>query len=129
MITYTKPVPVSLPITESELLALGIPAAAIASGEFRGELKTFGPWQIAISYRALCMSTVYTPKEHARFTAESETETVYGLRTLSDVHESGYALEGRVSVNGRKVRGFTSSQLFKLPDGRLINVDTIHACL
>ena len=128
MITYTKPVPVSLPITETELLALGIPADAIASGEYRGELKTFGPWQIPVSYRALCTSTVYTPENQARYTAEQESETLYGVRTLSAAHESG-SLEGRVSVNGRKVRGFTSSQLFKLPDGRLINVATIHACL
>jgi hypothetical protein len=27
------------------------------------------------------------------------------------------------------VRGFTSSQLFQLPDGKLVSVATIHACL
>jgi len=122
--------PVALPITVAQLLALGIPQSAIDAQEMRGEMRTFGPWQIPLSFRALCVSSVFG--EHsARI-----SETVYGMRTLCKVKESGYALEGKVSVNGRTVRGFTSSQLFAITDkpdtsGKpsLFNCATIHACV
>lgn len=127
--TYAKPVPVALPITREELIAIGIPDAAIEAGEFRGMSRHVGPWQICVAYTALCVSSVYTPKELQRYSAERESETVFGMRTLWACRENGYALEGRVSVGGKTVRGFTSSQLFELPDGKLINCATIHACL
>ena len=97
--------------------------------EVRGELKTRGPWQITVSYKALCTNTHYVPKEKAKFTAESDAFHVYGTRTMSNVKQSGYSLEGRVSICGKKVRAFTSSQLFQLPDGKLVSVAIIHACL
>lgn len=120
--------PVSLPITESELIALGIPSAAVKVGEYRGQMTLYGPWQICTAYRALCMSTVYVPKEQQRWTAQTLSETAYGMRTMTECRESGYQLEGRVSVNGKKVRAFTSSQMFELPDGKLVNVATVQAC-
>jgi len=72
---------------------------------------------------------VWTPVATRKHTGERESETAYGKRTLTNLRESGHQFEGQVSVNGRKVRGFTSSQLFELPDGKLINVATIHACI
>ena len=119
----------ALPITRDELIALGVPAECIEKGEYRGEVKCVGPWQLPVSYKALCMSAVWTPEDRRRFNAERESETVYGMRILISPRESGYALQGFVSVNGRKVRGFTSSQLFELPDGKLVTVATIHACI
>ena len=128
--TWTKDqIEPALPITREELIAFGIPEADIDKGESRGKLKSFGPWQLPVSFTALCMSCVYTPKDDAKYSSQRESETVYGIRTLQRPVQSGYQLEGRVSVNGRKVRGFTSSQLFELPDGKLISVATIHACI
>ena len=60
--------------------------------------------------------------------AEAESKVIYGVRTLSDIRESGYELEGRVSINWKKHRGFTSSQLFKLEDGKLVDVAIIFVC-
>lgn len=121
--------PGALPITREELIALGVNAEAIDKGAVHGDLKTRGPWGIPVTYSALCMSVVWTPEEKQKFTSERESETAYGMRTLSGIHQSGHQLEGRVSVNGKKVRGFTSSQLFELPDGKLVEVATIHACV
>jgi hypothetical protein len=88
-------------------------------------MKTFGPWQIPLSYTALCTSNTFNqdvyPVEHGPL-------HVYGKRTLSRPRETGYQLEGAVSIGGRKLRGFTSSQLFELPNGKLISAATIHAC-
>lgn len=121
--------PGALPITREELIALGVPAEAIEKGAMHGKLDARGPWGIPVSYMALCMSVVWTPEGKQRFTAERESATAYGLRVLSSIHQSGHQLEGRVSVKGRRVRGFTSSQLFELPDGKLVEVAIIHACL
>jgi hypothetical protein len=119
-----KPSPLTLPaqagaiqITEAQLASFGIEAQ-----DTRGELETFGPWSLPVRFRALAVSYVFSPNHWA------ETVTLYGLRTMGKLRESGYCLEGRVSVEGRKRRGFTSSQLWQLLDGRLIETATIHVC-
>lgn len=114
----------ALPVTEAELLAMGITKKDIEAGEKRGELKTYGPWNIPISYKALCMSMVNT---YPDFPSITHNKTAYGIRTLTDIRQSGYELEGRVSIGGKKYSAFTSSQLFELPDGKLIDVAVIHA--
>ena len=116
--------PVVLPITIDELKQWGIDQSDIDKGEFRGELKTIGPWNIPVSYRALAMANDYDNK--SMFTQILKT-TVYGIRIMGNCRQSGYELEGYVSINGKKYSAFTSSQLFELPDGKLIDVATIHA--
>jgi hypothetical protein len=61
------------------------------------------------------------------FPSITHSKTSYGFRTLTGIRQGGYELEGRVSIGGRKYAAFTSSQLFELPDGRLIDIATIHA--
>lgn len=124
--TWTTP-DAALPITRAELLAFGITPEELAAGEARGKLTTWGPWQLPVNYWALCTSTVWD-ENTAGYTHAAST-TVYGMRTLSKPRQEGSCLEGRVHVNGKSVRGFTSSQLFELEDGSLINIATIHACL
>lgn len=114
----------ALKLTAEQAAQLFTPEQIIA-GEVRGTSVTRGPWGIIISYSALCTSNEWIEQAWGKI---SGPVTVYGIRTLTPAKESGYALEGKVSVNGRKYRGFTSSQLFELPDGKLINVATIHAC-
>lgn len=119
--SWVNPSPV-LPITRAELIALGITEDEIAKGEARGELETWGPWQQPLVYKALCMSVEYA--DGRRISA-----TAYGIRTMGQPKQSGHVLEGRVSVLGKSVRGFTSSQLFELEDGSLVDVAVIYACL
>lgn len=118
--TWFNPSP-ALPITEAALIRLGVPLSAIEAGEMRGDIVTRGAWQIPVSYRALCMSTVYTPKDKARYTAQADSKTAHGVRVMTGVKQSGYALEGWVSIAGKNYSAFTSSQLFKVsrPDGSL----------
>lgn len=112
----------AIKLSEQTANLLGITDTA---DEIRGELKTFGPWRIPISYRALTTSSRW---DDTRGYTIALSQTFFGPRTMTNVHQSGYVLEGRVSVNGRKHRAFTSSQLFELPSGRLVNVATIHVC-
>lgn len=115
--------PGAIKLTEDQAKLL-FTDAEIAAGVQRGNLASVGPWQIARSYQALCTSNTFN---RDKYPVEHGPLHVYGKRTLTKVRESGYALEGRVSVGGKSYRGFTSSQLFELPDGRLISVATIHA--
>ena len=117
--------PYAAPLLTQEQADLLFTKEQQESGEIRGELQTVGPWQVARSYRALCTANLWP--ETNSITSHGPLH-VYGFRTLSNVRQSGYELEGRVSVNGKSYRGFTSSQLFTLPNGKLINVATIHVC-
>lgn len=83
------------------------------TNEVRGNLKTQGRWSIPVSYRALAMDM------HGR---------VFGIRTMSNVRESGHELEGRVSIEGKKYRAFTSSKLFTRNNGTLCDVAIVYVC-
>lgn len=92
--------------------------------EQQGILKTFGVWNIPVNYKALAMSAVYDRETILSPTVKQKT--FYGQRTLTNVRQDGYYLEGYVSINGKKYSAFTSDQLFEV-NGKLINVATIHA--
>jgi hypothetical protein len=110
-------------LTEEQAKQLGID---ITADEIRGEMQTRGPWSIPVSYKAICVSIKrgVLPGHYSETVTE---KTVYGMRSLSGVKQSGYCLEGTASINGRKYKAFTSSELFEV-NGRLINVAVIHAC-
>lgn len=48
--------------------------------------------------------------------------TVYGVRSMSEVRQDGYKLDGRVSIDGKKRPAFTSSKLFHNANGDLVTV-------
>jgi hypothetical protein len=110
---------VAIVLTAKQATEIGID---MSLDEQRGELKTVGLWQIPVSFKALCISATYTKEGFTKFTQK----IIYGTRTLTDVKQGGYELEGYVSVNGKKYSAFTSSQLFEV-DGKLIDVAIIHA--
>ena len=88
----------------------------------RGELVTRGPWQLPVTFRAVAISCEWGEFNFLK------TITLYGQRNLSNAkQEHGYCLSGTVSIGGIKRRGFTSTQLWQLPDGQLIETAVIHA--
>lgn len=94
-----------------------------AESEQRGVLKTVGHWGIPVSFKALCVSATWTKDG---ISSHKTQAVLYGQRTMSNVRQGGYELEGWVSIKGTKYSCFTSSQLFEI-DGNLINVAVIHA--
>ena len=80
--------------------------------EVRGEMD-FGPRHVVRSYRAL---------------ATDKDGYIYGIRALSKPKGSGYVLEGHISIDGKKIRAFTSSTLFQRPDGSLVDVAILYVC-
>lgn len=111
---------IQLSIDEANLLGIDI-----TQNQINGELRTFGCWNIPVSFKAICCSAVYGTKEGI-FLNSCLEKTFYGNRTMTNVRQGGYELEGYVSVNGKKYTCFTSSQLFDV-NGHLINVSVIHA--
>ena len=110
----------TIKLTKDQAIQLGIDPT---QDEQHGNMETRGPWNIPISFQAVCVSAKY---EDLGYRTRITDKTVYGMRKMSDVRQCGYELEGRVSINGKKYTCFTSSQLFEV-EGKLINVSTIHA--
>ena len=81
--------------------------------EIRFEIETSGPWSIVKSLRGLAVTL---------------DGKVFGMRRLIRPRESGYQMEGRVSIGGEKFRAFTSSTLFERPDRSLIDVGVLVVC-
>jgi len=83
--------------------------------EKRANISTFGPWGIIAGFKALCVRQDFDNGEI----------TIYGCRRLQKIRQGGYELEGRVSIGGKEYTAFTSSHLFELENGHLIDVATI----
>ena len=110
---------VAIKLTKEQASLLGIDTT---KDQMEGELKTRGAWSIPISYKAICITAIY---EKVYYT-KCIQKTIIGIRTLSNVRQGGYHLEGYVSIKGKKYSAFTSSQLFEI-EGKLIDVAVIHA--
>ena len=112
---------------ETSALESLIGPESIAKGERRFDLETVGPWHILRSIRGLAMTVESREPHHCR-NGETSPATVafHGLRTGHDCRTPGTWTECRVSIGGRKRSAFTSSKLFQLPDGRLIDVAILY---
>jgi len=111
---------VAIKLTKEQCFELGLD---INQDEIRGEIETFGPWNVIKSYGALCISNEYD--RTGMFTKIAST-SFFGKRIMSNPRQTGYQLEGYVSIGGKKYSAFTSDILIEV-DGKLINVAVIHA--
>ena len=100
-----------IPITLEQARELGITDKDIAAWQKRGEMKTVGMWHIPVSYKAIVM--------HKDF--DTRHVQVWSDRTMFNVTQGGYELEGWVSLGGKKYTCFTSSIMFELPDKTLVD--------
>jgi hypothetical protein len=107
-------------LTKEQCISLGID---ITKYDIRAEYETVGPWSIIKSFSALCITNEYD--KTGMFTKIVST-TFFGKRKLSRPKDSGYNLEGYVSIGGKKYSAFSSCMLIEV-EGKLINVQTIHA--
>lgn len=114
--------PVAIKLSKEVAQSLGID---ITQDQIRGNYETFGPWGIIRSYEALCISNEYD--RSGTFPKIASTE-IYGKRKLSNPKQSGYHLDGFVSIKGKKYRAYTSSILIEV-DGKLIDIATINAVI
>jgi hypothetical protein len=113
----------AIPATVEQLQALGFAPAEIDAG---GKQFEFVPHHRPNRVRAIVERAEWGKDQHGVNTGKAWVE-FYPIRTLTDTRENGYALDGRVSLNGRKLSAFTSDILFELPDGRLISAAVIFA--
>lgn len=117
-LTFTNP-DVTIKLTKDQAIALGINPDA---DKCFGEMETGGPWGVEKKFEAVCISRKYTNEYYTKCTEV----TIYGRRTLSNLSQGGYELNGWVSINGKKYSAFTSSMIVEV-DGKLIDVEIIHA--
>jgi len=119
ILSYDSPTSSSVKATREDLLKLGVTEAEIEAGEKRFETETWGCYGVTRSLRAIVECGEFG--EFSRMTWKQ----FYPVRTMSNPRQSGYNMEGVVSVGGRKSTCFTSSQLFELPCGKLVDVAVI----
>jgi len=122
VIDTTNPPAGAIPATEEQLAALGVTPAEIAAGEKRFDMTHRDAWHVCTSLAAIAEHSEYG--EFSRVTRAR----FWPVRRMSNPRQNGHAMEGRVSIGGRKIPAFTSSQLFELPNGRLIDIATLHLC-
>jgi hypothetical protein len=114
-----KKEPGCVPIPLSVLSSL-IGEKAIEAGKFRLDVKTKGLWQIPVSITGVCVSARWIDQSWGRTVSHY---TLNGIRTMTKPDALGYEMEGRVSLNGVKVRAFTSSVMFQIQEtGKLVSV-------
>ena len=89
------------------------------------EMESRGPWNIISKIRGLAVKVYREPEDCGEDVLKV---LIYGDRTLSNARESGYQMEGTVSIKGQKQRAFTSSKLFSTPDGKLCDVAILYVC-
>lgn len=108
----------TIKLSKKQAVKLGINTA---EDEQKAEIDTRGPWGIITKFKALAIAANYSEG----LITKKEVVEIYGMRTLNNPRQTGYCLEGRVSIEGKKHSAFTSSQLFEI-EGELINVSIIH---
>lgn len=110
----------TIKLTEEQCNILGID---INVDEIRGEMKTRGAWQLLVNYKAMCIDTRYI---NTGGIIKPNKVTFFGMRTMANIRQSGYNIEGYVSIKGKKYTCFDSSVLIEV-NGKLINVACISA--
>jgi hypothetical protein len=121
ILSYDSPTCGSVKATREQLKQLGVTDAEIDAGEKRFEMETWGCYGVIRTLRAIVECGEFG--DHSRMTWKQ----FYPIRTMSNPKQSGYDMEGIVSLGGRKSTCFTSSQLFELPCGQLVDVAVIFA--
>lgn len=122
VIDYANPPAGAIPATEAQLAALGVTPAEIQAGEKRFQSTHAGPWHTCTSISAIVEHSEFG--EHSRVTRAR----YWPVRRMHRPNPEGYSQAGRVSLGGKKIHAFTSSQLFQLPCGKLVEVATLHLC-
>ena len=118
---------VDLPISQELANQLFTPEQ-IAAGQRRFTITRGGDYGNVSSVSGLAISRSSDRSKLSKYAPEHcMTEcTIYGDRTLSRVSQSGYEMQGYVSIEGKSRRAFTSSLMFRLPDGTLISCAVLY---
>lgn len=124
-----KPVGIFVPFEDryssTAVWPSGVPfPVPIADGESRFQMETRGRYGGISKLVGLAISQEFGEVGRPR-TPEQSGITVHGVRSMGGLRESGYAMEGSVSIGGKKYSAFTSSTLF-LVEGELVSVAVFH---
>lgn len=119
--------PGSVPVTRAVLASI-VGEDVVKAGEEHGHLETVGAWSIPLRYTAHAVESEWKPGACSPTIA---SYTFVGKRAAYAPKQSGYVLECRVSVGGKKRSGFTSSVMFEVSDRlpgepRFVEIAVIH---
>ena len=105
--------------------------AELAAGEKRFDMVPIGYCGVK-SVSGMAFEPIYGSKQPWQSGDPIVAWRVWGLRTMSLPTQLGYELEGKVSIQGKKRRAFTSSQLLAYTDNQgnkhLFNCAILYIC-
>lgn len=87
----------------------------------RGQLKTFGPWSLPVTFKAPCIKRHWKNEGYGN---NIVAVTFYGRRSLYRMQQAGYWLEGKCKVEGKEVSGDTCDIMVEV-EGNLYDIAVI----
>jgi hypothetical protein len=105
-------------LTNQQAELLGITEQDIERGRKKMQVKYASPFGGVLSIRGIVMNRNFG----------SAVVTMWTERTLTQFKELGYEAEGYASVDGKRVRVFTTSSVFQVA-GKLVSVDHLFAVI
>lgn len=106
-------------LTKSQAKEIGLPDPI--NGEIKGELTVRGSWQIPVKFRAIAIKR---ERDLSQISHPLKSVTFYGYRTMSQLKQDSYTLDGWVSIEGKKRKGFVSSLGVSI-DGEYVEMQVI----
>ena len=116
-------------LTKKQFFALGFTQEDLEKGEKRFDIETRGPWGIISKLRGFVVESVRSEDKEKNYRGEyTHAYVFHGFRSLLKPVQTGYQIEGKVSINGKRVRAFTSSQLIYV-DNKLVDIAILYPCM
>ena len=113
-------------LTKEQFFALGFTQKDLDKGERRFETEHSGPWEILTKCRGMVLEHVSFEDAEKNYRGSYTHYYIFhGFRSLDKPKQSGYDLEGKISLNGKNIRAFTSSQLIDV-EGKLVNLAILY---
>jgi hypothetical protein len=105
---------------------IGLDFTNPAQDDIHGKIDSQGVWHNVVKYQACATQQDETSIDNSHFEPYYTKLRVYGLRTLNHSRQSGYELEGFVSIGRKYHSAFTSSFMIEY-NGKLVNIAEIFA--
>lgn len=113
-------------LTKEQFFDLGFTQADLDKGERRLDLETRGPWSIVSRIRGMAVRCNSFADAEKNYRGEyTHSVDFLGFRSLDKPKNLGYEMEGKVSIDGKRIRAFTSSLLVKV-DEKLVSIGILY---
>lgn len=105
-------------MTKEQFINLGFTEADLKEDKIFLDMKTRGVWSHVTSLKGLVVETHFSDLKYVTHT------DFYAVRTVSNPKQESYCMSGRISLDGKKRKVYTSSALVNV-EGKLIDIECL----